>query len=74
MENGTLKCKIENSLFHDTKIYDAYVTESDFPEHYSFMSQHQNSDNGVEYVYYSPDEAFFKGDTFGNQYYYKKAE
>ena len=73
LEKGVLKCKLENSLFHDTEIYDATVLESDAPD-YLYMSKHKNSKNGQEYVYYSPEEAYFKGDTFDNIYYYKKAQ
>jgi len=76
LKEGTIYLHVDNSLFHDTKIYDAPVqlgTEGyDYIARCPSGSKMSNRQTGTEVFWFSEVEAKYAGSSFSNVYYYRK--
>ena len=63
-----------NSLFHDTKVYDAIVKAGE--NGYTYKTVHSDSENNrnPEIMLFSQDEVVFTGGPFSTVYYYQRTE
>lgn len=77
LQYGVPYLDVYNSLFHDTALYDAPVETG--TDGYTYIARCTSSkdgktNSGTEDIWFSATEAKYTGFTFGNVYYYNKAE
>ena len=73
LQKGEPFVSVNNSLFHDTKLYDAPVQKGE--DEYQFMAKcttSENPDNGTEVHWFSETEAKYSGRVLSNVYYYSR--